>query len=348
MKRLVIELTNRCNLRCLHCFDERHAGTGDLPLEILEKVLREGKSCGIDTLSFTGGEPTIHRRFRAIIRRLCEAGYCFGFVSNGTNFPRIYPLLLRYRDGFKGVTFSLDGAREETHDRLRGKGSYRQVMRAASICVFKDIPFTLNMVLTTQNRQEVEAMVRLGAQLGSKAVRFGHLMGTRETAMRGLDLTPQERLEVEAEIWRLKEPAPILVTMAAGYFSESPLFFCAPLELEELNLDYNGNVTLCCHLSGYPGSSRGADYIGNLREISLAEAMERSQRLVDAYLAEKRERVGRGEFSRLDHFPCWYCLKYFAKVSWLKNFPDHSWAHETDAVEGSNDDHAGAESSTSF
>ena len=75
MARLVIELTNRCNLRCQHCFDERHAATGDLSLEIIEKVLQEGKSCGIDHLAFTGGEPTIHRQFPEIIRRVCDAGY---------------------------------------------------------------------------------------------------------------------------------------------------------------------------------------------------------------------------------------------------------------------------------
>ena len=135
MARLVIEPTNRCNLRCLHCFEERHAATGDLPLEIIGKILAEGKSCGIDHLAFTGGEPTIHRQFDEIISRVCEAGYTFSFVSNGMNFPHVYPLLLLHRQWFTGVTFSLDGAREETHDRLRGKGSYRHVMRAASICV---------------------------------------------------------------------------------------------------------------------------------------------------------------------------------------------------------------------
>ena len=121
MARIVIELTNRCNLRCQHCFAERHAATGDLPLAIIEKVLREGRDCGIDHLAFTGGEPTIHRQFAEIIRRVCEAGYTFSFVSNGMNFPQIYPLLLRHRQWFTGVTFSLDGAREATHDRLRGR-----------------------------------------------------------------------------------------------------------------------------------------------------------------------------------------------------------------------------------
>ena len=53
MPRIVIELTNRCNLSCGHCFNERHAATGDLSLEILEKVLREGKGCGIERLCST-------------------------------------------------------------------------------------------------------------------------------------------------------------------------------------------------------------------------------------------------------------------------------------------------------
>jgi MoaA/NifB/PqqE/SkfB family radical SAM enzyme len=346
--RLVIELTDRCNLRCGHCFEARHAGTGDLPLALLEKVLREGKPCGIEQLAFTGGEPTIHPQFSEIIRRVGEAGVAFGFVSNGFNFLRIYPLLITYRRWLKGVTFSLDGAREKTHDGLRGKGSYRQVMRAASICALKDIPFALNMVLTSQNRQEIGELVELAACLGSTAVRFGHLMFTPDTALRALDLSPQERLAVEAEIARLKESAPIPVTMAPGYFSESPLFPCAPLELQELNIDYRGNVTLCCHLSGYSGDASRADFMGNLAEVSLAEAVDRSRRMIAAYLTEKRAKVERGEFGRLDHFPCWYCLKYLDKTSWLKNFPRHAWAADANILPRSMDDEAGPETATSL
>jgi MoaA/NifB/PqqE/SkfB family radical SAM enzyme len=328
LARIVVELTNRCNLSCGHCFDERHAATGDLPLEILDKLLREGKSCGIEQVSFTGGEPTIHRRFKEIIQRVAEAGYWFSFVSNGVSFPRLYPLLLKHRRWFVGVTFSLDGAREETHDRLRGKGSYRNVMRAASICNFKDLPFTFNMVLTAQNCNEIGEMTCLAERLGSRGVRFGHLMPTKETALRKLDLSPQERREIESQIWRLKKNAPVPVGMAPGYFSEAPFFPCGPLELEEYNLDYNGNLTLCCQLSGNSGINQGTDVMGNLHEMSLAEACERFRQRVETYLTDKREKATRNELSEVDHFPCWYCLKYLGKTSWLDNFPNHPWACE--------------------
>jgi MoaA/NifB/PqqE/SkfB family radical SAM enzyme len=333
LPRIVIELTNRCNLSCGHCFNERHAATGDLPLAILEKVLREGKGCGIEQVSFTGGEPTIHHQFKEIIQRVAKADYHFGFVSNGVSFRRIYRLLLAHRSSFVGVTFSLDGAREETHDRLRGKGSYRRVMRAASICMLKELPFTLNMVLTAQNRNEIGEMVSLAECLGSGGVRFGQLMPTEQTALRKLDLTPEERREVESQIWGLKKNAVIPVGMAPGYFSEAPFFPCGPLELEEYNLDYKGNLSLCCQLSGHSGANYSADVIGNLNEMSLTEACERFHRRVDTYLADKRNKIKAGTFSELDHFPCWYCLKYLGKTSWIDNFTNHPWTGQEDLQE---------------
>lgn len=342
MARIVIELTNRCNLHCLHCFEERHAATGDLPVTIIEKVLQEGKNCGVEHLAFTGGEPTMHRQFAEIVRQVDEAEYTFSFVSNGVNFPKIYPLLLIHSKRFTGVTFSLDGACEETHDRLRGAGSYRRVMRAASICVIKDLPFTLNMALTAQNRHEVAEMASLAGRLGSRGVRFGHLMPTPDTALRKLDLSPGERREVEEEIWRLQKTAPVLVDMAPGYFSDSPFFPCAPLELEEFNLDYRGNLTLCCQLSGYSDGTAGTDVVENLHNVSLAEACERFRQRVALYLAEKRDRVKKGKFSELDHFPCWYCVNYLDKVPMLKHFPQHPWAQEQSNVgEGKIHGHVG-------
>jgi len=151
-------------------------------------------------------------------------------------------------------------------------------------------------------------------------------MPTPETALRKLDLSPEERREVESEIWRLKNSAPVPVGMAPGYFSESPFFPCGPLELKEYNLDYKGNLTLCCQLSGHSGATEGRDVMGNLGEVSLAEACERFRQRVATYLADKQEKINRREFSELDHFPCWYCLKYLGKTSWLNNFPKHPWS----------------------
>jgi MoaA/NifB/PqqE/SkfB family radical SAM enzyme len=333
MARLVIELTNRCNLRCLHCFDARHAATGELPWAMLATVLRDGHACGIDHLAFTGGEPTLHRQFAAIVRAVCAAQYTFSVVSNGATFPQLSPLLREARPAFRGVTFSLDGAREATHDRLRGRGSYRQVMRAASLCIMTELPFTFNMVLTAHNRDEVAAMVDLAVRLGSVGVRFGWLMPTPDTARRGLDLTPAACLAVQAEVRALQQTAPIAVGLGPGYYHASPFFPCGPLTRQEYNLDYRGQLTLCCQLSGYAGGTPGTDVVGHLAEISLAEAVARFHQRVATYLADKQDRVQRGAFGALEHFPCWYCVQYLEKGSGLRALPQHPWAQGQMPVE---------------
>jgi MoaA/NifB/PqqE/SkfB family radical SAM enzyme len=338
MARLVMELTNRCQLRCQHCYDERHAATGELPWRIIETVLEEGQACGIEHLAFTGGEATLHRQFAAIVREACTSGYTFSFVSNGITFPQIYPLLLAHRARFRGVTFSLDGARESTHDRLRGPGSYRHVMQAASICVGTALPFTLNLVLTAHNRLEVQKMVVLATRLGAAGVRFGWLMPTPDTARHRLDLTPQECCAAEAEIRHLQQDAAVAVGLGPGYFSAEPFFPCAPLEQKEYNLDYRGNLTLCCQLSGYAGGMPGTDVVGNLWDVGLTEAVGRFRERVAHYLADKRARVQSGAFGDLDHFPCWYCVKYLDKVAGLAPFSQHPWAHELASPRGGGHD----------
>lgn len=317
MRRIVMELTDRCNLRCRHCFQQRHAGTGDLPLAIAEGVLRDAPACGVSHVSFTGGEPTLHREFVRIVDRCVQANCSFSFVSNGSTFRRVYRALIERRSWFSGVTFSLDGARERTHDELRGDGSYRQVMRAVSICNFTGLPFTLNMVVTRHNRLEVNTLVDLAQSLGSRGVRFGFLMPGDGVDTAALALHGNEMRAVEAEIGILRQTASIPVVMAPGHYSESPFFPCGPLELEELNIDWRGRVTLCCQVSGYWGGADRPDVIADLHHMSLSDADAMFKRRVARYLADKRARVDRGEFRDVDHFPCAYCVDYLGNTHQL-------------------------------
>jgi MoaA/NifB/PqqE/SkfB family radical SAM enzyme len=313
MGRIVIELTQRCNLRCTHCPDGRHGGHGDLPLEVIETVLREAQAHGFEELAFTGGEPTLHRQFFEVIAQAAEAGYRFGFVTNGWNFPRIYSRLLPYRAQLAGITFSLDGATEATHDVLRGKGSYRRVLQAMSVCVVNALPFTLNMVLTRCNAAEVEALVELAARLGSRGVRFGPLMPTPHTGERGLALTLAERRALEQRIRDLQRNALVAVALAPGYYTPE-LFPCGPLQLQEFNIDWRGQVTLCCHLSGYGERAGDGDVVGHLSAIPFAEALARLQQLQTWFQAQKRARHASGQFQEADYFPCLYCVKHFDKL----------------------------------
>ena len=324
MGTIVVELTDRCNLSCDHCLSGRHGGRTLLSLEVLRKVLDEARSLGFTSLGFTGGDPTLHPQYPEIIRMTAQAGYRFGVVTNGWNFPGVYPAILEQREALSGITFSFDGASEQTHDAQRGAGSYRRVLRAFAICVVERLPFTINMVLTARNRHEVGEMARLGSRLGAALVRFGHLMLTLLTTAMKLDLTPEERRTVEQEIRNLQTGFDVPLVIAPGYYT-TDLFPCGPLRGQDVNIDCRGNLTKCCHLSGHGEGAGQGDVIGNLAEMGFAEAW---RLLVEenARFREEKERLNRqGELLDSDLFPCWYCSLYYRKVDWLRKSADHPW-----------------------
>ncbi len=325
MADLVIELTNRCNLACQHCFSGRHGGRDDLSLAILHKVLSEAKVFGFDRVSFTGGDPTVYRHFADAMRLACQEGYRFGFNTNGWNFTTTYQAVLPYRDHLSIITFSLDGATEDTHDRLRGRGSFRRVMQAVSICVIEDLPFSLNMVIAAHNRRQVGSMVQLAAQLGSRGLRFGHLMPSMLATLQELDLSPEERKAVEAEIWILRKDAAVPVAIAPGYHTPD-IFPCHPLQLMEVNVDCHGRLTTCCHLSGHGDGAGDGDIIGDLGQMSFDQAYRRLVDENDQFRQEKRKRLVNGALANSDFFPCWYCSHYYRKIEWLRNVDGHPWA----------------------
>lgn len=54
VKRLVLEIADRCNLACQHCFASRHRGKGLLQHSLYRRILAEAKPWGFGELAFTG------------------------------------------------------------------------------------------------------------------------------------------------------------------------------------------------------------------------------------------------------------------------------------------------------
>jgi MoaA/NifB/PqqE/SkfB family radical SAM enzyme len=319
MPGVAVELTNHCNLSCKHCFDKRHSARGYLNIDTLETILYNAKQHGFDYISLTGGEPTLHPEFPKILEMVPSAGYEVGFVTNGWNFIDIYKRMTEALLKVAIITFSLDGAKESTHDALRCRGSFRHVMQAVSICTVKGISFTFNTVITSQNQDEIEALVELSAKLGSRGIRFGYLMPTQRSLAEKLVLDQAQLKETQAVIIKLQEKHELPIILAPGFYTHN-LFPCAPLQQTEFNIDWQGNVTLCCHLSGYGDGSSTKDIIGNFNELSFKEANRGLKHIVDQLHKYKNEHHDGPHFKDTDYFPCWYCLNYFEKVNCLKNF----------------------------
>ncbi len=324
MAKIVIELTNRCNLRCQHCFSGRHGGRDDLPMIVLEQILDNANDAGFDLLSFTGGDPTLHRQFEDILRMTSAAGYRYSINTNGFNFTQIYPLLIELQSALDIIVFSLDGATEEIHDQLRGKGSFRRVMQAMSICTMMQLPFAINMVITAHNRHELRQMAEMGRKLGAKGVRYGHLMPSPDTTDLRWDLSLWQRKLVETEIRTLRHDFPLPLAIAPGYHSTDP-FPCTALHLQEVNVDCMGNLTKCCHLSGHGEGVGEDDIIGNLQQIPFGDAIAKLKAENEQHQQAKLAHFASAKMQDSDFVACWYCANYYKKVGWLKAYDGHPW-----------------------
>src|SRR5450759_5333435 len=76
---LYLYIAGACNLACRHCwiapgFDPEARGGRFIPLEYVEKAVREAKPLGLASVKLTGGEPMLHPRFREIVSFVAKEG----------------------------------------------------------------------------------------------------------------------------------------------------------------------------------------------------------------------------------------------------------------------------------
>ncbi len=324
MATILIELTNQCNLNCRHCFDNRHGGHDEIQLTIVENILSRASYHGFDTMVFTGGEPTLHRYFAQIVRRTCDAGYQFGFVSNGQNFLSIYPSIKPFLDQLQTITFSLDGPTPDSHARLRGNGTFKNLMKALSVCTVREIPFSINSVVTAQNINEIEQLVEITQQLGSSGTRFGCLMLTPAAIDHGLALSPEDIKAVAEKIERLRDNNPYPIAMGPGFYTLD-LFPCTPLYLTELTIDLSGRMALCCHLPDHGFSLLHQDLQLDLNRLEFDDALVAWKSAVSEYRSAKKIYFGQHAGEITEHLPCWFCQSYSGQAGWLKGYKNSPW-----------------------
>jgi MoaA/NifB/PqqE/SkfB family radical SAM enzyme len=317
---VAFHLTDRCQLDCQHCLRDPGLTPKDLPLALIRKVLSEAtRIYGTAHVALTGGEPTLHPEFAAVVDAIVEAGCGWHVVTNAKRFEHTLGLLKAVPARKKALTaidFSLDGADEVTHDAIRGKGSFREVMLGATLCTAHEIPFVLQMVVNAKNEGQIEAFGLLGASLGAKRVSFGMMQPTGTHLDRELYLSTPDWRVVHNRILRLRDLLKIEVTLTEGFPTEETFHVCEPWQSQQLHIDVDGRLNLCCQHSGTPGDGTRTDVAGSLHEMSLVEAHRRLLTIIHQAQVDKLARLGATPRSEWDAFPCNDCLGYFGKPHW--------------------------------
>lgn len=155
LRYLELQITDRCNLRCQHCYigDSRHQG---LPFERIEQVLKEFEDIQGLRLLLSGGEPLTHPQFWKINEVL--KGYAFRSVllSNGTLITKKVAQQLQVHE----VQISLDGMREG-HESLRGKGTFKKALKAINHLQEANIRVSIATMVHQRNLKEFDELASL-------------------------------------------------------------------------------------------------------------------------------------------------------------------------------------------
>lgn len=177
-------LTEKCNLRCKHCY-QTGGRTEELTLQEVKAVVSEFE----DTLkawsdaydisfsssfNITGGEPLLRQDILRTIETIARPGFDIYLLSNGTLINREISAALAGM-GVKGVQVSMEGP-EDVHDSIRGKGSFSSAVKGIGNLLEAGLNVTMNATLSEVNSGDFLSLSELAASLGVQKLGFSRLV----------------------------------------------------------------------------------------------------------------------------------------------------------------------------
>ncbi len=168
------EITDACNLRCIHCEADSGARAPDeLTTDEALALAEELAGCGCEKVMLTGGEPLVRKDWPRLTRRLVELGVEVTVITNGVLVDEA--MVNRLLDaGVSGASVSLDGDRQ-VHDTIRRwPGRERGSVYEAAVAALERLAASpLKTAVITQvhkrNLHDLERMYEQVASLGVDA-----------------------------------------------------------------------------------------------------------------------------------------------------------------------------------
>jgi len=161
-----LEITYRCNWRCVFCYNPRHHDRRGLSTAQWLGVLDDLRELGTLYVALTGGEALTHPDFFGIARAVRERAFALRILTNGAlvtdkaadEIAALQPM---------AVEMSIHGSRAETHDRATATpGSFDAMLRGVDRLVERGVGVVLKTPLTWMCEEEIDSIRSLTEERG--------------------------------------------------------------------------------------------------------------------------------------------------------------------------------------
>jgi MoaA/NifB/PqqE/SkfB family radical SAM enzyme len=260
LSNIVISVTERCNLACEGCWAAEYDKRDDLPLDLLERVIREMAGMRANFITFTGGEPFLREDIIELMAAHPEA--VFQIYTNGTLVTE--QLADKLQDLGNAIPLLSINGFEHANDSIRGKGNFQTVVRAMDLLKDRGVLFGVSLTATSRNLDSMldpafyDFLIGKGAKIGWV---FQYMPVGRNPTLE-LMLSGAQRKELGQFIYKVRNSRPFFI---ADFWNDGALIGgCMAGGQQYLHITNRAEVEPCvfCHFS-----------VDSIREKSLLDVL---------------------------------------------------------------------------
>lgn len=211
---LLAELTYRCPLHCVFCYNPVDYAKQHQELDTQEwiRVLREARTLGAAQLGLSGGEPLLRDDLEEIVREARSLGYYSNLLTSGIGMTEARIAALKDA-GLDHIQLSFQDSTKELNDFLSSTKTFELKNRVAALIKQYDYPMVLNCVLHRYNIDHVQQILEMAEAMGAEYVELANtqfyswaylnrdqLMPTREQVERAEAVTDAFREKVKGRM----------------------------------------------------------------------------------------------------------------------------------------------------
>jgi PqqA peptide cyclase len=172
---LLLELTYRCPLHCVFCYNPTDfSRTGpELSTQDWLRVLREARALGAVQLGLSGGEPLARDDLEVIVAEAHALGFYINLITSGIGLTEARIAALK-QAGLDHIQLSFQDSTREMNDFLSSTRTFELKARVAELIRKFDYPMVLNVVLHRHNIDHTGEILEMAERMGAQYVELAN------------------------------------------------------------------------------------------------------------------------------------------------------------------------------